>query len=171
MYRDRLSRAFLALVRFLLALNVAFVVVALIAFAATFAVHGILEARLAAKYAGRAPEALAFVRALMLLSLPTAAAVHVLFGGLAAILRSVLAGDPFVADNAARLRSIGWSLLALQLTDLMLGAIVAWGEARGLDTIGWQPTLMGWLAVLVAFVLARVFTIGTRLREDAEGLV
>ena len=29
----------------------------------------------------------------------------------------------------------------------------------------------GWLGVLVAFVLARVFATGTRLREDAEGLV
>ena len=171
MPRDRLSRAFLALVRLLLAFNIVFVVAAVVALAATFVAQAPLEARLVAKYGAGGGDALTFVRLLIALSLPTALAAHRLFAALAAILRSVLAGDPFVGDNAARLRTIGWSLLALQLIDLALGAIVAWGQARGLDTVGWQPTLMGWLAVLVAFVLARVFTVGTRLREDAEGLV
>ena len=84
---------------------------------------------------------------------------------LAAMLRTVLDGEPFAPANAARLRTIGWSLLALQILDLVMGLTVWWAQAKGLDTIGWQPALTGWLGVLVAFVLARVFATGARLRS------
>jgi DUF2975 family protein len=80
--------------------------------------------------------------------------------------------DPFVAANASRLQTIAWSLLALQLFSLVIGAI---GKAVStpahpvhLDA-GFSTN--GWLAVLLTFLLARVFAEGTRMREDLEGTV
>jgi hypothetical protein len=32
-------------------------------------------------------------------------------------------------------------------------------------------SINGWLAVLLTFLLARVFAVGTRLRDDLEGTV
>jgi hypothetical protein len=81
-------------------------------------------------------------------------------------------GDPFVATNASRLQAIAWSLLALQLLSLVIGAI-----AKIVSTPAHPPHLdagfstNGWLAVLLTFVLARVFAEGTLMREDLEGTV
>jgi hypothetical protein len=85
---------------------------------------------------------------------------------------TVRAGDPFVAENASRLQAIAWALLTLQLLSLVIGAI-----ARAVSTpahpleldAGFSVT--GWLAVLLTFLLARVFAEGTLMREDLEGTV
>ena len=81
-------------------------------------------------------------------------------------------GDPFVAANADRLQAIAWSLLALQLLSLVIGAI-----ARAVSTPA-HPldldagfSINGWLAVLLTFLLARVFAAGALMREDLEGTV
>ena len=42
---------------------------------------------------------------------------------LVAMIETVRAGDPFVAENAYRLQAIGWFLLALQLLGMAIGAI------------------------------------------------
>jgi Na+-transporting methylmalonyl-CoA/oxaloacetate decarboxylase gamma subunit len=97
---------------------------------------------------------------------------YVLLKRLFAIVGTVRAGDPFVAANAARLQGIAWVLLALQLLSIVIGAI---GDAVStpahpvhLDA-GFSTS--GWLAVLLTFVLARVFAQGTLMREDLEGTV
>ena len=92
-------------------------------------------------------------------------------GALAEMVDTVRAGDPFVAANAARVRLIGWGLLALQLLDLALGAGTWWARAHRIQALDWQPSVTGWLAVLVAFVLARVFRAGAAMRDDIEGTV
>ena len=91
---------------------------------------------------------------------------------LLAIVETVRAGDPFVAANAYRLQAIAWALLALQLLSLVIGAI-----AKAVSTPT-QPlhldagfSISGWLAVLLTFVLARVFAEGTLMRDDLEGTV
>lgn len=91
---------------------------------------------------------------------------------LVAMVNTVRAGNPFVAANAYRLQAIAWILLALQLLSLVVGAI---GKAIStpahplhLDA-GFSPG--GWLAVIMTFVLARVFAEGTLMREDLEGTV
>lgn len=91
---------------------------------------------------------------------------------LLAIVETVRDGDPFVAANAARLQAIGWALLALQILALIIGAI---GEsistaARPIDLDAGFST-SGWLAVLLTFVLARVFEAGAGMRDDLEGTV
>ena len=171
--RDRLTAAFRTLVRFLIAANLLAGAAMVVVLLATFVLAAPLEARLAAKYAGRiaGADAMAFLRFMILLVGPCVWAIHRLFAALADILRTVQAGDPFIADNAARLRTIGWSLLAIQLLDLVLGAATWWASARGMDVLGWQPALTGWLGVLIAFVLARVFATGAALRDDVAGTV
>ena len=91
---------------------------------------------------------------------------------LLAIVDTVRSGDPFVAANADRLQIIAWSLLALQLLSLVVGgigkAISTPGHPLHLDA-GFSTS--GWLAVLLTFILARVFAAGALMREDLEGTV
>jgi hypothetical protein len=112
------------------------------------------------------------LRAVAVVGLAAVPLNHVVLARLLAIVETVRAGDPFVVTNAHRLRAIAWTLLALQLLSLVIGAI-----AKAISTpqrpfdfdAGFSIT--GWLAVLLTFVLARVFAKGTRMREDLEGTV
>ena len=91
---------------------------------------------------------------------------------LLAIVLTVRAGDPFVAANAYRLKAIAWALLALQLLSLVIGAI---GKAVSSPAhpvhLDAGFSISGWLAVILTFLLARVFAEGTLMREDLEGTV
>jgi len=91
---------------------------------------------------------------------------------LRAIVESVRSGDPFVAANVDRLQAIAWLLLALQLLSLAVAAIgkaiATPGHPLHLDA-GFSTS--GWLAVLLTFILARVFAAGALMREDLEGTV
>jgi hypothetical protein len=97
---------------------------------------------------------------------------HVVLSRLEAIVDTVTLGDPFVAENAARLQTIAWSVLGLEILHLIVGAIAATTSSKEnpLD-IDWNFSVTRWLAVLLCFVLARVFEQGTRMREDLEGTV
>ena len=91
---------------------------------------------------------------------------------LLAMVETVRAGDPFVATNAQRLQAIGWALLALQLLSLVIGAIVnAISTAAHPIDIDAGFSINGWLTVLFAFLLARVFEEGAHMRQDLEGTV
>jgi hypothetical protein len=89
-----------------------------------------------------------------------------------AIVETVRAGDPFVASNADRLRSIAWALLVVQVLSVVIGAI-----AKAISTPAYPVNLdagfsiNGWLAVVLTFVLARVFSAGALMRDDLEGTV
>jgi hypothetical protein len=97
---------------------------------------------------------------------------YVVLKRLLAIVGTVREGDPFVAANASRLQTIAWSLLALQLFSIVIGAI---GKAVSTPAhpvhLDAGFSINGWLAVLLTFLLARVFAEGTRMREDLEGTV
>jgi hypothetical protein len=97
---------------------------------------------------------------------------YVVLKRLLAIVETLRAGDPFVAANASRLQAIGWALLTLQLLGLVVGAIgkMASTPAHPLD-VGGGISINGWLAVLLTFLLARVFAEGSLMREDLEGTV
>lgn len=96
--------------------------------------------------------------------------LHQLIRKLIAMLDTVAAGDPFVPDNAKRLTRIAWLLLGLQVMHLVHG-----GFAKLLSSdeapITWKFSWSGWVAVLLVFILARVFEQGTRMRADLEGTV
>ena len=85
---------------------------------------------------------------------------------------SVRAGDPFVAANAHRLRTIAWTLLALQLLSLVIAVIAKFvSTAEHPLELDAGFAINGWLAVLLTFILARVFVEGTLMREDLEGTI
>ncbi len=109
------------------------------------------------------------VAALGLVSIPLN---HIVLTRLLAMVGSVRAGDPFVAANAYRLQAIAWALLMLQLVGLVIAGI-----AEAISTpehpveLDAGFSINGWLAVLLTFILARVFAEGALMREDLEGTV
>jgi hypothetical protein len=114
----------------------------------------------------------AAMRAIMVLGIVGVPFGHVVFSRLLRIVESVRTGQPFTRDNAGRLRTIAWGLLGLQLLHIGVVAIASAISARGVPLhIGGRFQLGGWLAILLLFVLARVFLEGTRMSEDLEGTV
>ena len=111
-------------------------------------------------------------RAIAVLGLVGVPLNYVVLRRLLAIVDTVRAGDPFVAANASRLQAIAWALLALQLLSLVIGAI-AKAVSTPAHPLHLQAgfSISGWLAVLLTFLLARVFAEGTRMRADLEGTV
>jgi hypothetical protein len=121
------------------------------------------------------PEAERVIMGLRVIAVLGLAAIplnYIVLKRLLAIVGTVRAGAPFVAANASRLQRIAWTLLALQLLGLVIGAI-----AKAVSTpahpihIDAGFSVNGWLAVLLTFVLARVFAEGALMREDLEGTV
>src|SRR5215208_5392007 len=107
------------------------------------------------------------LRAIAVLGLAGIPLNYAVLKRLLAIVETVRAGDPFVAANAHRLQAIAWALLTLQLLSLAIGAI-----ADAVSTPA-HPlhldagfSISGWLAVLLIFLLARVFAEGTLMRDD-----
>ena len=112
------------------------------------------------------------LRAIAVLGLVAVPVNNLVLRRLLAIVGTVRAGDPFVAANASRLQAIAWALLALQLLSLVIGAI-AKAVSTPAHPLHLQAgfSISGWLAVLLTFLLARVFAEGTLMREDLEGTV
>jgi hypothetical protein len=112
------------------------------------------------------------LRAIAVIGLATIPLNYAILKRLLAMVETVRAGDPFVAMNADRLQTIAWTLFALQLISLVIGAI-----ARHVSTpehplhLNAGFSINGWLAVLLTFLLARVFAEGTLMREDLAGMV
>jgi hypothetical protein len=112
------------------------------------------------------------LRMIMIVGVAAAGVVDRVLRQLLALVDSVRAGDPFAASNARRLERIAWWVLAGEGLRLLIGAIA-------LATTSSMPNLdldidfsvAPWLAVLLLFVLARVFAEGTRMRGDLEGTV
>jgi hypothetical protein len=121
------------------------------------------------------PEAARLVmglRAIAVLGLLAIPLNHAVLTRLRAIVETVRAGDPFVAPNADRLQAIAWMLLTLQLLSLVIGAIAERVAIPGRPIdIDAGFSIHGWLAVLLTFLLARVFAEGTLMRDDLEGTV
>ncbi len=112
------------------------------------------------------------LRAIAVLGLAAIPFNHAVLKRLLAIVQTVRGGDPFVAANASRLQAIAWALLALQLLSVVIGAV-----AKAISTPAHPVhldagfSINGWLAVLLTFLLARVFAEGARMREDLDGTV
>jgi hypothetical protein len=112
------------------------------------------------------------LRAIAIIGLAAVPLNYVVFKRLLAIIGTVRAGDPFVAANASRLQTIAWCLLTLQLLSVVIAMI-----AKSISTPAHPVDLdagfsvNAWLAVLLTFLLARVFAAGTLMRDDLEGTV
>jgi hypothetical protein len=165
--RDRgLSIAGVVL-RFGNALNYLFGAGFVVAIALSFVFGDMLARHLLAKYPGHDIAAtIAVMRVMAALGIVAVVAIRHIFRRLLAILATVRAGDPFVAHNADRLHQIGWALLVIQLLDLATGVIVVLLDRLGVDHATWTPGFAGWIAVVMTFVLARVFRVGAAMRDD-----
>lgn len=115
---------------------------------------------------------IAGMRLIAVLGLAAVPVAQVVLGRLLAVVDTVRAGDPFVLENAGRLRSIAWAVLGMELIHIAIGvtAEAASSETAPLD-IEWGFAVTRWLAVLLLFVLAQVFEHGAGMREDLEGTV
>ena len=112
------------------------------------------------------------LRAIALLGVIGVPINHAILSRLLRMVETVGRGDPFVAANAYRLNTIAWALLSLQLLSLVIGSIgkaIASKEFPLHLDAGFSTS--GWLAVILTFVLARVFAEGTLMREDLEGTI
>jgi hypothetical protein len=126
-------------------------------------------------YRARMPEAdagllIPSLRTMVVIGAPMFAMVHVLLSRILEIVDTVRQGRPFAAENAGRLRTVAWALLIIQVLHLGLGVAIRFVNAAHVP-MEWDVSLAGWLAVLLAFVLARVFEEGTRLRTDLEAMI
>ncbi len=112
------------------------------------------------------------MRLIMVIGIAAVPLAHVVLTRLLAIVDTVKVGDPFVSENAARLETMAWAILGMELLHFAVGAIASGvsTEAQPLD-LDWNFSITRWLAVLLLFVLARVFEQGTKMREELEGTV
>lgn len=173
MRSNRLLRASILLVQVFRIVNAVAVVLFIATLIATLPGAELIETRLVRKYGSaiNAGSVVVFMQVTMLLALPIGYAIERLLIALRAILRTVEEDEPFALANAARLRTIGWMLLIVQVSDLGYGVMAIVARSLHIEFLAWQPGFTGWIAVLVAFVLAQVFERGAAMRDDLAGTV
>lgn len=112
------------------------------------------------------------MRLIMVLGLCGVPIVHLVLARLLTIVETVSVGNPFVVANAVRLKTIAWAILGLELMHFAVGIVAALVSTTAAPlNISWGFSLTRWIAVLLLFVLARVFDQGARMREELEGTV
>jgi hypothetical protein len=160
------------LLRGLIVLNLLYALGLLVLFVAGLLAEDWVFDALGVRSGEHRPRLVLGMRAMVIVGLVAAGVVDRVLRQLAAIVDTVRAGDPFVASNARRLQLIAWWVFAGEILRLVIGAI-AWAattKAQALDVhVGFS--FAPWLAVLLLFVLARVFAEGARMRADLEGTV
>ncbi len=156
----------------LVALNWVVGVMVLTMFVASIAAPEWLMRALGIKAADATAALLLDMRIMMVIGLVAVPLTFVVLRRLIEIVDTVGAGDAFVSQNAQRLTTIGWLLLALNVLNLAVGVVIrgVFSDARALE-MDWEFSFTPWLAVLLSFVLARVFEQGARMREDLAGTV
>lgn len=159
---------FWTVLKLLVIVNLLFGAVVVVALAATFVAPGEFVALLGSPGASATVvDGLRLLAAIGILAVPLS---HLILTRLIGIVETVRDGDPFVEANAVRLGTMAWALLGLEA--LHLGSIIiAVGASDETGKIDWSFSITGWLAVLLLFVLARVFEEGARMRNDLEGTI
>ena len=94
------------------------------------------------------------------------------FSKLLALVDTARDGDPFTRENVGRLRALGWIMIGVEIASVPLHLL---GKKISEQMTDFQMdagvSLNGILAILLVFVLARVFEHGVSLRDDVEGTV
>ncbi len=94
--------------------------------------------------------------------------IHVA-GILLAILETIKQGTPFEKENAKRLRGIGIAVVEVELAKLAIGIIgsvfLVLNHEKSFEIL---ETPMPFIAAAIAYVLAKVFEEGARLKEEQE---
>jgi len=126
------------------------------------------------------PELLRFLAMDVVLALPLAiaalATLTFVVDRLRRIGATLIAGDPFVAENSNHLRAIAIGIGVYQLLHYAANGVLALlftllgrsveGGARVVPEF--SLNLSAWFAVLAIFVLAEIFREGTRMREEQK---
>jgi hypothetical protein len=159
------------LIRALIALNLLMGVLILVLLFASLVAGEFVWRALGVKPVGGGSLLIAGARTIMVLGILSVPLAHQILTRLLAIVETVQTG-PFILENADRLRAMGWALLGLELLHIGVGSVAA-AVSSSAESIGvsWSFSATRWLAVLLLFVLARVFEQGTRMREDLDGTV
>ncbi|WMJ71488.1 DUF2975 domain-containing protein [Stenotrophomonas sp. 24(2023)] len=88
------------------------------------------------------------------------------------LLRSAASERPFTHANAQRLQRMAWLMLAMEVLSIVIGVYARWmGPDFAWMEIGGGMSITGLIAVLMLFVLARVFTVGAAMRDDLDGVI
>jgi len=112
------------------------------------------------------------MRMIMVIGICAVPVVHFVTRRLLMIVGSVSTGNPFIVVNAARLRAIAWALVVLELMHFVVGAVGSRVSSAAAPLhLSWGFSFTRCVAVLLLFVLARVFEEGARMREELEGTV
>lgn len=118
------------------------------------------------------PDSLAAVSAIMFGGLLIVLLAIQFLRKLIALIDSVGKGSPFIPENAARLRYMGWIVLTMQAMGILAVPALIWiRQALPEHHIVFSMSFDGLIAALLLFILARVFDHGTQLEEDVEGTV
>jgi Protein of unknown function (DUF2975) len=112
-----------------------------------------------------------WMRMVMVIGIGSVPFTHVVLTRLLAIVETVRLGDPFVAPNAARLKTMAWAVVGLELLHLVVGALTIGPLSNSQVNLDWSFSIIPWLAILLLFVLAQVFDDGTRMRDDLQGTI
>jgi hypothetical protein len=170
--RDRLIKSSRLVVRASILLNRLFLAACILGFTFSWIFPGWFAAWIGQTVpAAGVASALAGMRQLALIGVIEAVATDRLLVTLAQMIATVSAGDTFILANARRLRTIGWYLVVLQLSNIPAALLGKVYPAMGSAAPNPDFSVGGWIAVLMVFVLSRVFAAGAAMRDDLEGTV
>jgi hypothetical protein len=112
------------------------------------------------------------MRGIMVIGILAVPLGHLIYTRLLAIVETVREGDPFLLENAERLKTIAWSIVGLELMHVGV-VLLANGVVVGTEKvdIGDKFSITPWLTILLLFVLVRVFDQGARMRDELAGTV
>ena len=102
------------------------------------------------------------------------AAFLVILKQLKKICQTLTKGDPFVPENANRLRIIWIAVAAAEILRLLSGVFLSWQHNKHVEQIDGDTVLTldirvyVWFLVLALVVLAEVFREGARLRQEQK---
>jgi hypothetical protein len=169
---DRLVKTSRLVVRIALIVNRVFFVAVICLLLVSLIFHGQFAGWMLQPAAGRDLGAAATgMRLLMLIGIAMAVGTEILLRALLEIIASAGAGDPFISVNARRLRTIGWALLGLQCLEFPAFLLDKYFPSMGSAAPDVSISPGGWIAVLMVFVLSRVFAAGAAMKDDLEGTV
>jgi hypothetical protein len=170
--QDRLIQTSQAAVGVVTIVNRIFFAACVLGFAASWVFPGFFHVWIGQSVAARdVGSKLAGMRQLVVTGMLMAITADRILVTLSDIIATVRAGDPFIPANALRLRTIGWYLVVLQLVNIPAALIGRLYPAMGNTAPAFDVSISGWIAVLMVFVLSRVFAAGSAMRDDLEGTV
>lgn len=159
------------LIRTLIALNLLMGVLIVVLLVASLVAGDFVMRGLGMRPVGDGSLLFAGARTIMVIGILSVPLTQLILTRLLAIVETVR-GGPFIRDNADRLRTMGWALLGLEVLHIGVGVVAAVASSSAEPMgVSWSFSATRWLAVLMLFVLARVFEQGAGMREDLEGTV